>query len=204
MPTKKVVKGSAGGIECVINNGEEVLKLIDDILGRDASKLVSRLGKVMICKGIFKEAYIISDTLTEVIKVIFSKGYIPYSAGLYIGRIRRSKPYFIPSINLLQLIYDELGLRRAIVVSDEGLKPFLYGNDILRKSIIRCYEPLKKNDVVGIVGTDGYVYGIGLCTIESCNDLRRLRDLDLVAKNVFDVGWYLRGGTETRERMFKI
>ena len=204
MPTKEVIKGSAGGIECIINNGDEVLTLIDSMLGRDASKLVSRLGKVMICKGIFEEAYIISDTLTKVIKVIFSKGYIPYSAGLYIGRIRKSKPYFIPSINLLQLIYNELGLRRAIVVSDEGLKPFLYGNDILRKSVIECYEPLSKNDVVGIVGTEGYVYGIGLCTMERCNDLKRLKDLDLVARNVFDVGWYLRGGTEARERMFKV
>ncbi len=204
MPTKKVMRGKAGGIECVIESDNTVLELISYLLGSDASTLLSELGKIMVCKGIFSEVYIISNDLVEAIKIIFSKGYVPYSAGLYIGRIRRSRPQFVPSVNLLQLIYERLGPRRALIVSEEGLKPFLYGNDILRKSVVKCYEPLNKDEVVGIVSNDGYVYGIGLSVVEGCKDLNALNELDLVAKNIFDVGWYLRGGTEARERMLKV
>jgi ribosome biogenesis protein Nip4 len=75
---------------------------------------------------------------------------------------------------------------------------------VLRASVLECFEPLSKGEVVGIVGEDGFVYGVGLSVIDSCQEIEGLRNVDVVAENVFDVGWYLRGGTKARERKFKV
>jgi len=204
MPNEEILKGSGGGISCYIIEGRNVLDVIAKLFGFEAATLLRSLGKLMICEGVFKEVYIVSGELINVIKVIFKSGRIPYSAGLYLGRLRREKPKLIPSVNTIQIIYDKLGFRRALIVREEGIKPFLYGNDIIKKSVIKCIEPLELGDIVGIVGEDNYVYGVGLSVIGSCNELNSLKDNDMVARNIFDVGWYLRGGTEVRERMFKL
>lgn len=206
MSVKEVLRCRAGGIECVVSVDLElkVLNHISRLFGPDVSRYVSSLGRVIVCSGIFSEAYLVSSELLGVVKELFRSGYVPYSVGLYLGRLRFSRPYFIPSVNLLEVIYRRFGPRRALIVSESGIRPFLYGNDVLKASIISCYEPLSKGDVVGILGSDGYVYGVGLCMISSCSDVGRLKELEVVAKNIFDVGWYLRGGTEARERMFKV
>ena len=203
MPAEEGVRGAAGGIKCVLG-GDRVLKLIEYLLGPDARSIAESLGTVLVCSGEFSEVYLVSNLMADAIATLFKRGYVPYSAGLYAGRLRRSRPEFIPSVSLLQIIYDSVGPRRAIEVSEEGLKPFLYGNDILRKSVTKCYEPVSRGEVVGILGSDGYVYGVGLSNVDSCSELSKLRDLDEVAKNVFDIGWYLRGGTEPRERKYKV
>ncbi len=206
MCAKEVLRCSSGGITCVISAdvSKELLYLINDYLGSDAAELISNLGYLMLCRGVFNEAYLIPPKLKDIIKTLFKSGRVPYSAGLYLGRIRKFSPKFIPSINLLQLVYDSLGFRSALIIREEGLKPFLYGNDVLKVSVINCFEPVRRGYLVGIVGLDGFVYGVGLSVINSCRELRNLKDDDLVARNVFDVGWFLRGGTELRERMFKI
>jgi len=204
MSTKEVLEGHAGGIECRITDGEEVLSHFKRLFGEYSIRVISELGNIMICSGVFTEAYILPKNLVTTVIKLFTSGYVPYSAGLYVGRLRRLKPRFIPSINALYIIYKNIGLKRALMVSEEGLKPFLYGNDILKMSVIKCFEPIDKDEVVGIVGSDKYVYGIGLSTISSCEEIKKLKDVDVVAYNVFDVGWYLRGGTESREHMIKL
>ncbi|MCD6278113.1 MAG: hypothetical protein J7J11_00350 [Desulfurococcales archaeon] len=203
MSSEEVLRGFAGGIICVLGD-RKVLRFIENLFGRDARAIVEKLGNPLICSGEFTELYLVSDLLASAAAVLFRKNYVPYSAGLYAGRLRKRPPRFIPSANLLQLIYDALGPRRAVEVSEEGIKPFLYGNDILKKSVLKCYEPVSRSEVVGIIGSDGYVYGVGLSNLQSCKELASLSDLDEVAQNVFDIGWYLRGGTKPREKKYKI
>ncbi|MCD6084777.1 MAG: hypothetical protein J7J20_04470, partial [Desulfurococcales archaeon] len=170
MSSEKILRGFAGGILCVLGD-RKVLKFIENLFGRDARAIVEKLGNPLICSGEFTQLYLVSDLLASAAAVLFRKNYVPYSAGLYAGRLRKRPPRFIPSANLLQLIYDALGPRRAIEVSEEGIKPFLYGNDILKKSVLKCYEPVSRSEVVGIIGSDGYVYGVGLSNLQSCKEL---------------------------------
>ncbi|MEM0475139.1 MAG: hypothetical protein QXV93_07470 [Zestosphaera sp.] len=158
---------------------------------------------LLLCTGRFTEVFVLSKPLARVVDEVLSRGITPYSAGLYLGRLRKGVPRFIPSTNILQEIYDEIGrVINAFVVADEGLKPFLYGGDILRKSVLGCYQPVKKREVVAILGADMRVYGLGLSKVDSCEELSEKRDLDEVASNIFDVGWYIRG--EVRgERKYK-
>ncbi len=158
---------------------------------------------ILSCEGRLTEIFILSEELTKVVDKIIAQGLTPYSAGLYLGRLRKGKPSFIPSINILQEIYQETGeVVNALVVAEEGLKPFLYGGDVLRKSVVSCHQPLKKGDVVAILGTDMRVYGLGISKIDGCEELERRKDLDEVASNLFDVGWYIRGEAR-KERKYK-
>ncbi|MEM3948470.1 MAG: hypothetical protein QXM76_02630 [Zestosphaera sp.] len=157
----------------------------------------------LICSGEFQEVFLISRTLAEVVEALLTNGIDPYSAGVYLGRLRKGKPVFVPSTNVLQELYQVEGvLYNALVVAQEGLKPFLYGGDILRKSVVGCHPPLTKGEVVAVVGTDWNVYGLGISKIRGCDDLDTLKDLEEVAANLFDVGWYIRGEAR-RERKYK-
>lgn len=158
---------------------------------------------LLLCSNRFTEVFILSEKLAKVVNEVMKYGLTPYSAGLYLGRVRKGMPHFIPSINILQEMYEETKkLVNALVVTDEGLKPFLYGGDILKKSVVECYPPVKKRDVVAVLGADMRVYGLGLSKIEGCEELEKKRDLEEVASNIFDVGWYIRGEAR-RERKYK-
>ncbi|MEO3993466.1 MAG: hypothetical protein QN229_04070 [Desulfurococcaceae archaeon TW002] len=158
---------------------------------------------LLICSNKITEVFILSKVIAEVVGRVITQGLTPYAAGLYLGRLRKNKPRFIPSTNILQEMFRETEeLINALIVAEEGLKPFLYGGDILRKSVVSCYEPVRKGEVVAVLGTDKIVYGLGLSRIRSCEELENMEDLEEVASNVFDVGWYIRGEAR-KERKYK-
>jgi len=85
-----------------------------------------------------------------------------------------------PSIPLVESIYASRGLRAAIVVAEQGVKAFLYGNDILLESIREKYEPV--NQLVTVVdSSDREIIGFAKW------DPRRK-----AYRNIFDLGLYLR------------
>jgi 60S ribosome subunit biogenesis protein NIP7 len=97
--------------------------------------------------------------------------------GPWIGVLRGRKPYLSPQI--YEKVYSDTGeFRAAIIVSDQGVKSFLYGNDILRKSIIKEYPPLDQpvavidhsdHKVIGVAHKSGSIY-----------------------RNIYDLGFFLR------------
>ncbi|MEM2021507.1 MAG: hypothetical protein QXP80_04715 [Zestosphaera sp.] len=158
---------------------------------------------LLVCSGDFDEVFLISGELARLVKEVLASGLTPYSAGLYVGRVRRGRPRFVPSVNLLQDLYREAdALINALVVSQEGVKPFLYGGDILKKSVIECHPPVERGEVVSVLDADMHVYGLGISRISGCEELGELRELDVVAVNMFDVGWYIRGEAYS-ERKYK-
>ena len=184
---------------------ERIRRELARLFGKSQAEASLR-GKVpYICGGRFMEAYLVSGDFLRIIEKIEASGRYPYSAGIYVGRLRRRKPTLIPSADFLTYLYSVLGRPlRALTVSESGLKPFLYGNDILKASIIRCHPPIDEGEVVGVLGRDNVVYGVGLSKIASCREIQGLKPTDPVALNVFDVGWYVRGGTTLKERKFKL
>ena len=193
------------GIRCSFEDTAQFMEgVVARLFGGDAVKVFDGFS-LLVCRGEFAEAYLLRGEVVDLVKDLLGSGRVPYAAGLYAGRLRKSHPAFIPSVDFLSFLYSGLGgFRRALVVGERGLKPFLYGKDVLRASVIRCFEPLGRGEVVGVVGEDGFVYGVGLSAVNSCREVSGLRNVDVVAENVFDVGWYLRGGTEARERKFKV
>lgn len=190
-------------IKCSLG-GEEVFEHVGRLF---SSKALSALeGYIpLYCSGGFTEVYLLKPELVEAVRRLLRGGRVPYSAGLYAGRLRAEKPRFIPSHILVEKVYRVLGTPvRAVVLAEEGLKTVLYGRDVLRASVLRCFEPVEPGEVLSVLGPDGYVYALALSRLGSCRSLEEMKPLDVVAKNVFDLGWYLRGGTKPRESKFKL
>lgn len=200
MPSKEVVRC----FECPEDVGSRITSELQSLFQVDVVGLLKPYSRLVLCTALFTEVYLISDELLNIIKKLWSAGRNPYSAGIYLGRLRRRKPYLIPSTMLANTVFSRLGRYvNSVVVSDSGLKPFLYGKDVLKASVIKAYPKILEGNPTFILGSDGYVYGVGIAVVSS-EDLERLDESEVVVKNVFDVGWYLRGGTEPRERKFKV
>lgn len=200
MPPKEVVKC----FESPDDLRRQLIYELSSIFQCNIVEALTPYERLIICSGIFSEAYFVSDALLEVVKMLWERGRNPYCVGVYAGRIRKHKPYIVPSITLANIIFSKLGTyTNSVVVSEDGLKPFLYGKDVLKASVIKTYPKLIPNGYAFIVGPDGQVYGLGIAKV-SDEELPQLNNNEVVVRNVFDVGWYLRGGTNPREKKFKI
>lgn len=100
--------------------------------------------------------------------------------GVWIGLLIDGKPYLAPRI--YEEVYRRRGYRAAIIVGDQGVKAFLYGNDVLRESVLREYPPL--HDAVAVVDhSDNRVIGVA----------RRVRGRGRTYyRNIYDLGMFLR------------
>ncbi len=109
---------------------------------------------------------------------------------------------FVPSTQLFELL-KELGCENRcwVVAEEHGVKAVLYGNDLLVTSTKEISPYAKKGWYVAIVDpSDGRVVAVGRLCIDS-EELKRAREegrmLEVVVKNVFDLGMAIR-----REEVF--
>jgi len=157
--------------------------------GRVRGNLHRRLGKILRdIYGVNENEYLaepLGFTCIGDICIVYS---MPSNLGvngltrLYMGRWVATvvNGALTPSIPLVESIYASRGLRAAIIVTEQGVKAFLYGNDILLESIREKYEPV--NQLVTVVdSSDREIIGFAEW------DQRRR-----VYRNIFDLGLYLR------------
>ncbi len=100
-----------------------------------------------------------------------------------------------PSINLYEQVFSTKGYRASIIVNEEGVKNFLYGNDIFASSIEEYYEPI--NYCVAVIDYfDKRVIGIAkpveTISLDELHKLLEEKQAIPVFKNVFDLGFFLR------------
>lgn len=105
---------------------------------------------------------------------------VPVDALVYgnkwVGVVINNEPYL--SLNIYEDVFRSKGYRASIVVSEKGCKAFLYGNDILRESIVVTYPPVN-NPVAVIDSLDKKVIGVAIPHGD-------------VYKNVYDLGLFIR------------
>lgn len=184
--------------------GAEVFAHVSRLFGESALGALEGYTPIY-CAGIFTEVYLLREPTLEAVELVVRSGRVPYFAGLYAGRLRSSRPTFIPSHILIERVYEHLGRPvRALGASETGVKVVLYGRDLLAESVVSCYEPVEAGEVVSVVGPDGRVYAVGLSRISSCEEVGRLGKTGAVARTIFDLGWYLRGGTVPREAKYRL
>lgn len=191
-----------GGLRCEIG-GDEVLAHIVRLYGEGALGAL-RGYTPMYCSGAFTEVYLLHARLLEAVETILASGRVPYFAGLYAGRLRSARPKFIPSHLVIERVYRHLGRPvRAVRALERGIKAILYGRDLLAESASSCYEPVEEGEVLAVIGPDDYVYAIGVSRVAGCDGVAELKRTEAVAQSVFDLGWYLRGGTVPREAKYR-
>lgn len=122
-------------------------------------------------------------------------GIKPLFMGRIVGVAFDGKIY--PSPWLLEDLYRCIGkIRSAIEAAQQGVKAFLYGNDLLVASVNKIYGPFKRGDIVAIIDpADGRVIGVARAAMAP-REIERARSrgrlTDVAAKNILDLGWFLR------------
>ncbi|MFW9875675.1 MAG: hypothetical protein ACFFG0_21440, partial [Candidatus Thorarchaeota archaeon] len=93
----------------------------------------------------FPKIYLTSDNQHNTLDIIRRKKKM-YSAGLYLGFIKRSQFYL--SLEGAEYLYNKKIFSdfKTIHLNENGEKSMLYGNNILKNIVIKISEILKKND----------------------------------------------------------
>lgn len=136
--------------------------------GRPPASLVERLKDLLkLLYGVNPDDYVRGTArytcFSPELCVIYSGEHASLGAfllyeGLWTGLL--VKRILVPSINIASRIYREHGVRAAIVVAEKGIRAFLYGNDILPRSVLKVIPPNHgiyavldptDNEVVGFV-----------------------------------------------------
>jgi len=104
---------------------------------------------------------------------------------------------FIPSPYLYNFIYETFQkMGCAISAKPQGVKAFLYGNDLLLASLDKVLPPIKKGECIAIVDSEDLkVIGIGILLYdepEIAELIKQGQMLTAIVKNVFDLGVHIR------------
>ncbi len=108
-----------------------------------------------------------------------------FYAGIYLGKAKEGK--FFPSFNLLAML-AKMDANR-IVLEKKASWLFICGRDILARSIVRAFGPVKKHSNVLVLNEFGECLGFGRIT-GNLSDLDRSDEV--AVRNVSDVGDFLR------------
>ena len=114
-----------------------------------------------------------------------------YTAGLYFGFIKRGDFYF--SIEGVEYLYKS-GIYADFTqlnLNESGEKSFLYGNNILKKMVIKSPTNLKEKDFLIILNKFEEVIGLGLSRANN-EKIAHLKPNNIIAINLNDKGQYLR------------
>ncbi len=138
----------------------------------------------------FPKIYLITYELMKFIKKINLKETI-YAAGLYFGFIKKGNFYMsIEGVEYLskQKIFSEF---QRIEVNDLGEKSILYGNNILKKMVIKTPEILKENGFLLVFNESGEIIALARSNVNN-KSLQESPAKKIIAMNLSDKGFYLR------------
>jgi len=92
----------------------------------------------------------------------------------------------------LQIIHELANLSESvIVVSRQGAEAFTYGRSIIRQSVLELNSSLARGQRVLVLNENRECLGIAALSVDA-SKLKRLGADRLVAKNLVDVGWFIR------------
>lgn len=111
----------------------------------------------------------------------------PSSLGLFFGKMVDGE--FRPSLSIIDRLHDVSENR--IKVSQQGAEAFTYGRSILRESVVDLPQGLQRGQRVVVLNEADECIGLAKLSIESSKVDRLAKDR-LVAKNLIDIGWYIR------------
>ena len=95
----------------------------------------------------------------------------------------------IDSLRLVEALKELT--RNVIVVSSRGAEAFTYGKSILKESVKQLPRHLKRGTRVIVVNEEDECLGIASLAMDAIR-VGRLSPDKLVAKNLADIGWYIR------------
>jgi len=142
--------------------------------------------------------YAIPRDRYEIMRVIGLDPDTIVGGGTHLGWL--FEDVFIPSVGLFRLVKTFIDtdsvLGCAAICGEQGVKAFLYGNDVLVASVQRIIEPFERGLPVAVIDSfDNEIIGVGIAAIDA-RELEELRARGEVLRpavlNVFDLGASIR------------
>ncbi|MFX1321129.1 MAG: PUA domain-containing protein [Promethearchaeota archaeon] len=112
-------------------------------------------------------------------------------AGSYFGFIKKGDFYLSLEGTEFLLNLGCFSKRQKIIVNENGEKAILYGNQILKRMVIKVPNELEKNDFLIVLNLNDELIAIGKSHV-SYHTYKNLKPNDLVVLNLVDKGYYLR------------
>ncbi|MFW9953766.1 MAG: PUA domain-containing protein [Candidatus Thorarchaeota archaeon] len=107
--------------------------------------------------------------------------------GLWVGTLKKGKLRLsLPILSKLAGVTENI-----IVVSKQGAELFTYGRSILKEGVVSLKPSLKRGQRVIVQDERGNVIGLAMLVVDGFMKNRIGRE-KLVAKNLIDIGWYIR------------
>lgn len=92
----------------------------------------------------------------------------------------------------LQILGDMVEMTDSfIIVSRQGAEAFTYGRSIIRQSVLELNPSLVRGQRVLVLNENKECLGIAALSVDA-SKLQRLGADKLVAKNLVDIGWFIR------------
>lgn len=160
---------------------------LDNDFGRGTTNtLLGKQAPVLIMRGKTKSFYFIPSKWIQKIDEGF-EGFDIRFIGQWFGEVINDQ--FKPSLPIIEKLAKISDSR--LVVSSRGAEAFTYGRSILKESVVKLDQKLKRGQKVIVLNETGDVLGLASLSVDA-SLVHRLAKDKLVAKNRVDIGWYLR------------
>jgi len=181
---------------CSLSELRPVFNYITRCFGSDVSSFINKEYTVFTTVGsrFQYRVFLLDKSCTSTLAKLARDSRV-CGAGILIGWLHNND--FIPSTQLFDFI-RRMGHRIgcSIIAKEQGVKAFLYGNDLLLASLEKVLEPAERGWYVAVLDSlDMVAIGIGKLLVspqEIPMLIREGRMLVPVVKNVFDLGTTVR------------
>ena len=160
---------------------------IDNDFGEGVTKKILG-GKVPVSmeRNKKKSYYLIPPNWTQFLHVNL-RGFDLKSLGVWLGELTNNQ--FRLSIAVIEDLAQVT--ESKMVVAKIAAQSFTYGRSIIRESVIDIPQDLVKGQRVIVLDNQGRCMGIASLSVDA-RMISKLAKDRLVAKNIVDIGWYIR------------
>ncbi len=166
---------------------DSIMKQMDSDFGEGiTNKILGNLAPAMIEHGNTKSMYLVPQEWMTMIDHDFNDFEVKYM-GIWLGdlvndRLRLS----LPILEKLSEFTDSV-----LVVSKRSAEAFTYGRSVIKEGVVSLNKSLERGHRVIVKDKDGHILGLATLSVDGYL-VDRLSNDRLVAKNLVDIGWYLR------------
>jgi len=166
---------------------DTVRNQIDSDFGAGVTKrLLGTLMPVSLPRAKGISFYLVPSGWLQILDRDF-KSFTPLSLGMWLGDLVDGM--FRLSLPALERVQEYTSNR--LIVSRQGAESFTYGRSILKESVIKIEPSLLRGQRVFILNESSECLGLAALSVDAYKIGRLAKDR-LVAKNLVDIGWYIR------------
>lgn len=160
---------------------------IDSNFGQGVTEKLYGTRVPVVLKTDSKEAfYFVPKEWLDMV-LVEAEAFLPQMLGTWFGDLVRGE--FVLALSILQHMVPLTNSR--IYVSRHAAEAFTYGRSILRESVLKIEPGLQRGQQVLVLNTDDECLGLAELSVDAAR-LHVLAAHELAAKNLMDIGWYLR------------